>query len=69
MHYNGKSKTFCFMGQRRNSCKGDCSHCHPRFWKFKDTQCSERRCRTVSLCSQEQFGHSLFKTCNCGSGR
>lgn len=23
MHYNGESKTFCFMGQRRNSCKGE----------------------------------------------
>lgn len=51
------------------SLAGDCSHCCPRLWEFEDTQRSERRRRTVSLCSQEQSGHSLFKTCNCGRGR
>ena len=48
---------------------GECSHCCPWFGEFKDPQCSERRCRTISMCSQEQPGHSLFKTCNSGSGR
>lgn len=48
---------------------GECSHCCPRFGEFKDPQRSKRRCRTVSMCSQEQPWYSLFKTCNGGSGR
>lgn len=48
---------------------GECSHCYPWFREFKDPQRSERRCRTISMCCQEQPGHSLFETGNRGSGR
>lgn len=48
---------------------GERSHCCPWFGEFKDPQCSERRCRTISMCSQEQPRHSLFETRNGGSGR
>lgn len=48
---------------------GECSHCCPWLREFKDPQCSERRRRTIPMCSQKQLGHSLFETCNGGSGR
>lgn len=51
------------------SLAGECTHCCSWFREFEDPQCSERRCRTVSMCSQKQPGQCLFKTCNSGCGR
>lgn len=48
---------------------GERTHCCSWFREFEDPQCSERRCGTVSMCSQKQPGQCLFKTCNSGCGR